>query len=81
MPAGQEFTLTHSLPCTRLEAVSLEKALQDAYANRPDYTSAQEGVRAAGLSRKAAMAENFPTVTSAANYGAIGSGPMKHVYS
>ena len=72
LPAGQEFTLTDSVPYTPLEGVSLDKALQDAYANRPDYKSAQQEARAAGLSRKAAVAKNFPTVTSAADYGVIG---------
>src|SRR3984893_13441648 len=72
LPAGQEFTLTDNVPYAPLEGVSLDKALQDAYANRPDYASAQEEVRAAGLSRKAAVAENFPTVTTAANYGDVG---------
>jgi outer membrane protein TolC len=72
LPAGQEFTLTDSVPYTPLEGVSLDKALQDAYAGRPDYLSAQQEAQAAGLSRKAAVAENFPTVTSAADYGAIG---------
>jgi outer membrane protein TolC len=72
LPSGQEFALADSVPYTPLEGVSLDKALQDAYANRPDYISAQQGVRAADLSRKAAVAEYFPTVTSAADYGAIG---------
>jgi outer membrane protein TolC len=72
LAAGQEFTLTDNVPYAPLEGVSLDKALQDAYANRPDYASAQEEVRAAGLSRKAAVAENFPTVATAANYGDIG---------
>ena len=72
LPAGQIFTVTDSVPYTPLEGVSLDKALQDAYAGRPDYLSAQQEAQAAGLSRKAAVAENFPTVTSAADYGAIG---------
>lgn len=72
LPVGQEFALTDNVPYTPLEGVSLDKALQDAYTNRPDYLSAQREVRAASLSRKAAVAENFPTVTSAADYGAIG---------
>ena len=72
LPAGQEFTLTDNAPYAPLEGVSLDKSLQDAYTNRPDYKSAQEQVRAAGLSRKAAVAENLPTVTSAADYGDIG---------
>jgi outer membrane protein TolC len=72
LPAGQEFALTDTVPYAPLEAVSLDRALQDAYANRPDYLSAQLEARAASLSRKAAVAENLPTVTSSANYGDIG---------
>src|SRR6266699_2906181 len=72
LPTGQGFSLTDNAPFALPQGVSLDKALQDAYANRPDYLSAQLEVRAAGLSRKAAVAENFPTVTSAANYGDIG---------
>ena len=72
LPIGQGFTLTDSVPYAPLEGVSLDKALQDAYATRPDYLSAQLEARAAALSRQAAVAENFPTVTSSANYGDIG---------
>jgi outer membrane protein TolC len=72
LPPGQEFTVTDTVPYAPLEGVSVDKALQDAYANRPDYISAQLEARAANLSRKAAVAENFPTVTSTANYGDIG---------
>jgi outer membrane protein TolC len=72
LPAGQTFALIDTVPYAPLGGVSLDKALQDAYANRPDYLSAQLESRAAGLSRKAAVAENFPTVTSSANYGDIG---------
>jgi outer membrane protein TolC len=72
LPAGQEFGVTDAVPYAPLEGVSLDKALQDAYANRPDYLSAQLETSAARLSRKAAVAENFPIVTSAANYGDIG---------
>ncbi|HEV7967427.1 MAG TPA: TolC family protein [Candidatus Acidoferrales bacterium] len=73
LPAGQQFALTDRLPYTPLEGVSLDKALDDAYTNRPDYRSAQGEVRAAVLSQKAAVAENFPTVTSAADDGDIGT--------
>jgi outer membrane protein TolC len=72
LPAGQAFSLADDVPYAPLEGVSLDKSLQDAYANRPDYLSAQLESNAARLSRKAAVAENFPTVTSAANYGDIG---------
>jgi len=72
LPAGQAFAVTDTVPYAPLEGVSLDKALQDAYANRPDYLSARLEANAARLSRKAAVAENIPTVTSAANYGDIG---------
>jgi outer membrane protein TolC len=72
LPSGQEFTLIDNVPYAPLEGVSLDKALQTAYATRPDYMSAQLEARAAQLSRKAAVAENFPTVTYSANYGDIG---------
>jgi outer membrane protein TolC len=72
LPAGQEFTVTDSVPYAPLEGVTLEKAFQDAYANRADFLSAQLEVGAAALAKRAAVAENYPTVTTNANYGDIG---------
>jgi outer membrane protein TolC len=72
LPPGQEFTLETSVPYKPLEGVTIEKALQDSYANRPDYASAQHDVRAAELTRKAAVAEYYPYVTASADYGDIG---------
>jgi outer membrane protein TolC len=72
LPPGQDFTLTDSAPYAPLQGVTLEKALQDAYANRSDYLSAQLEVQAAELSRKAAAAENYPSVSSQVDYGDIG---------
>jgi outer membrane protein TolC len=72
LPAGQEFTVTDTVPYAPLQGVSLDTALRDAYANRPDYLSAELESGAARLSKKAVVAENFPNVTSAANYGDIG---------
>ena len=72
LPPGQDFTLTDSAPYAPLQGVTLEKALQDAYANRSDYLSAQLEVQAAELSRKAAAAENYPSLSSQVDYGDIG---------
>jgi len=47
LPPGQQFTLTDTVPYSPLEGVTLEKALQDAYANRADYLSAKAAMRAA----------------------------------
>jgi outer membrane protein TolC len=72
LPLGQEFSLTDKVPYAPLEGVTLERALQDAYANRADYMSAEAEVRAAELSRKAAVAERYPSVSTTMNYGDIG---------
>jgi outer membrane protein TolC len=72
LPPGQEFALTDNVPYAPLQGVTLEKALQDAYANRADYRSAQLEVQAAELSRKAAAAENYPSISSEVDYGDIG---------
>ncbi len=72
LPPGQEFTLTDTVPYAPLEGVTLEEALDNAYANRPDYMSAKAQVRAAELARKAAVAERYPSLSTSVNYGDIG---------
>jgi outer membrane protein TolC len=73
LPTGQEFQLTDAVPYAALSEVTLEQALQQAYATRPDYMSARAQVRAAELSRQSAVAENYPTLSTDTNYGDIGS--------
>jgi outer membrane protein TolC len=72
LPPGQEFTLTDNVPYTPLPGVTLEQALQEAYVNRSDYLSAQLTLQAAEYSRKAAAAENYPSISSQVDYGDIG---------
>jgi outer membrane protein TolC len=72
LPPGQEFALTDSAPYAPLEGVTLDQALQEAYANRPEFLSSQLQVQAAEFSRKAAVAENYPSLSSQVDYGAIG---------
>ena len=71
-PPRQEFNLTDTVPYAPLEGVTLQKALADAYVNRADYMSAKAEVRAAELSRKAAVAERYPSISTNLNYGDIG---------
>jgi outer membrane protein TolC len=73
LPNGQEFRLTDSVPYVSLAGVTLEQALRQAYSTRPDYLSATAQVRAAELARQAAAAENYPSLSTDANYGDIGS--------
>jgi len=73
LPPGQEFQATDTVPYAPLAAMTLEQALQQAYASRPDYLSAQGQVRAARLAAQAASAENYPSLSFSTDYGDIGS--------
>jgi outer membrane protein TolC len=72
---GQEFELTDKSPYRPLEDISVEEALKRALASRSDYQSAQAEVRAAELSRKAALAGYLPSLSFGADYGTGGSHP------
>jgi outer membrane protein TolC len=72
-PSGQEFRLTNTVPFAALKGITQEQALQQAHSIRPDFLSAKAQVRAAELARQAASAENYPTFSTATNYGDIGS--------
>lgn len=73
LPNGQEFRLTDSVPYAPLAELTLEQALTQAYASRPDYLSAKTQVRAAELALRAAVAENYPWLSADTNVGDIGS--------
>lgn len=73
LPNGQEFHVTESVPYAPLAQITLEQALQQAYATRPDYLSSEAQVQAAELTLRAAGAENYPYVSTDTNYGDIGS--------
>ena len=73
LPNGQEFEATDTIPYAALTGITLEQALQQAQATRPDYQAAKAHVRAAELSQQAAAAQNYPSVGVNANYGDIGS--------
>ncbi len=73
LPNGQEFQLTDSVPYAALAGITLEQGLTQAYSTRPDYLSAKTQVQAAETGRQAAAAENYPSLSTATNYGDIGS--------
>ena len=72
---GQEFELTDKSPYQPFEAVTVDEALKRAYASRSDYRAATSDLRAAELSRKAAKAGYFPSLSFGADYGAGGINP------
>jgi outer membrane protein TolC len=73
LPTGQPYRLADSAPYAPLAGITLSQALDQAYASRPDYLAAKAEVRAAQLALESAAAENYPTLSTATNYGDIGS--------
>jgi outer membrane protein TolC len=72
LPPGQEFALTTPAPYQPLATSGVDEDLRRAYLSRADYLAAGQQVRAAEQMRRAATAENYPTVGIAGNYGAAG---------
>ena len=75
LPLGQEFILTDKAPYDAFVPPSLDEGLRRAYASRSDYQAALAQTRAAGLSRRAATAEYYPTFDVEGDYGDIGVNP------
>jgi len=73
LPKGQQFQATDAVPFAPLDGITLELALEQAYSTRPDYLSGRAKVRAAELARQSAAAANYPSLSTEANYGDIGS--------
>ncbi|HEX8031043.1 MAG TPA: TolC family protein [Vicinamibacterales bacterium] len=72
LPLGQEFTLVDNVPLVPETELTLQAAVDQAYANRSDYQAALEEQKAAEASRRAAAGERLPSVHVNADYGAIG---------
>lgn len=75
LPPGQQFDLTDKSPYQPFEGISLDEALKRAYDSRSDYQSALSEVRAAQLTRRAASAGYWPSLSFSADYGAGGAHP------
>ena len=72
---SQDFELTDKTPYQAIESVTIDDALARAYSSRSDYRAAMSDVRAAELSRKAAVAGYFPSLSFGADYGTGGAHP------
>lgn len=72
---SQELDLTDKSLYQALEIISIDQALGRAYSSRSDYRAAMSDVRAAELSRKAAIAGYFPSLSFGADYGTGGAHP------
>jgi outer membrane protein TolC len=77
IPLEQAFVLTETAPYQELTPQPFDQYLQRAYASRGDYQAAVSQVRAAELSRRAAVAGYYPTVDMNANLGDVGVTPSQ----
>jgi outer membrane protein TolC len=75
LPVGHEFSLTDSIPFAPMPPLSLDQAVERAYASRADYQAAQEQLRAAEAARRAARGDALPSLHFASDYGDIGNAP------
>jgi len=75
LSSAQAVTLTDKMLYAPLDNITLDQAVALASQNRADLKAADAQVRAAELSRKAAVAEHYPTLGVVADYGVIGINP------
>ena len=68
LPLGQEFELADDMSFVPIPVLSLEESIERAMRERPDYRSAEAGIRAAELERKAAEAGSLPSLSVGADY-------------
>ena len=72
LPPGQDFDLTDKSPYQAFQGLRVDDALARAYRSRSDYAAALTDVRAAELSRAAAVAGYYPSLSFNADVGAAG---------
>jgi outer membrane protein TolC len=75
LATSQDFDLTDKSPYQPLDGLTVDEVLTRAYASRSDYRAAESAVRAAELSRKAAVGGYFPSLSFGADYGKGGEHP------
>jgi outer membrane protein TolC len=75
LPIGQEFNLSENIPAVPESQMTLQQALDQAYANRDDYKAAIEELHAAEAAKRAAVAGHLPSVRVTGDYGTIGLTP------
>ena len=75
LATSQDFDLTDKSLYSSLDTLTVDDALTRAYASRSDYRAAESAVRAAELSRKAAVAGYLPSLSFGADYGTGGAHP------
>lgn len=73
LPTEQRFRLTDAVPYAEATNVTPEQAFQQALANRKDLQGLAETVKAAELQKKAAVAQQYPSVEFTGDFGSLGN--------
>ena len=75
LPLDQPFNLTDTAPYKALDNLDPSAAFAAALKTRKDLQASEEQVKAAEASRKAAIADKYPTASFSGDYGDIGTTP------
>jgi len=75
LPPGQQVTLTDKALYGPEPSLTVQTALDQAYATRSDYKSARATMRAAELAQRAARSEYLPNIGFTGDYGIAGVTP------
>ncbi len=78
LPLDQQFQVTDRVPYQPLPDLDFKTELQRAYQFRADYLQAQSQLRAAELTKSAAVAEHYPTLAVNGFYGDEGLNSPVH---
>jgi outer membrane protein TolC len=75
LPLDQQFRLTDTAPYKTLDNLDPDAAFAAALKTRKDLQASDEQVKASEASRKAAIADRYPTLSASGDYGDIGTTP------
>lgn len=73
LPTEQQFRLSDPVPYAEAQVDTPEQAVAQAIANRKDLQGMAENVKGAELQKKAAVAEQYPTIDFTGDYGGLGT--------
>ena len=77
LPLAQVFNLSDTIPRQETPLPDLPALIAEAVTSRPDVKSAEALMKSAELARKAAVAEWYPSLEVASDYGAVGTNPSQ----
>lgn len=77
LPPTDQYDVAGEIPFTPAPALTVEDALQQAFAHRADLKAAEAQIRAAQRTVSAAHAERLPSASINGDYGVIGTNPAQ----